>query len=253
MARGFSVRYLAARLRLALDEALSEQASSVTDMVARAKQAYQRDLTGLLYVTGNAMAPTLNEHAARTGAAAAAASQAGADRLLVRWLHRPSARSVFAGDVVAFASPLARPDPEGVAQPAVLVRRVAATEGEEMVSDDPEDVGWLIPEGHCWVLADNEVLPPREAVDSRVFGPLPFCNVLGRVLYHASSPARHGPVENSLEAADVDGPVLAAELDVEEFVNGSGRFAGDPPSSDTGKDGEGAEQRKEQRGGNKDA
>lgn len=86
-----------------------------------------------------------------------------------------------------------------------------------MVSDDPSCVPWQLPRGHCWVLADNEDVSPSEVIDSRSFGPLPLSNVLGRVIYTASSPTDHGPVSNSPQAARQDGPILAAELDVEEF------------------------------------
>lgn len=37
-----------------------------------------------------------------------------------------------------------------------LVRRVAALEGEEMLSTDPEDKPFRIEPNSCWVLADNQ-------------------------------------------------------------------------------------------------
>lgn len=190
--------------------------SRIADALTKGIQAYQRDLTGMLYVTGAAMAPTLNARATTPG------GNGSVEKLLVRWIPRPSARNVFVGDVVAFTSPLAVPDPDGMAEPHVMVRRVAASEGEEMVSDDPEDEPWRLAAGHCWVLADNTSLAPRDVLDSRSFGPLPYEKVLGRVLYSAAAPSRHGPIENSDAAAAEDGPVLAAELDAEEFSKDTG-------------------------------
>jgi hypothetical protein len=49
---------------------------------------------------------------------------------------------VYVGDVVAFNSPLHPPDMQNV-----MIRRVAAMEGDEMVSDDPEDTPFFIPPG----------------------------------------------------------------------------------------------------------
>lgn len=48
-------------------------------------------------------------------------------------------RKPFTGDIVAFRPPSGEGD--------LLVRRVAAIEGEEMVSDEPEDVSFKLPEG----------------------------------------------------------------------------------------------------------
>lgn len=208
---GVPLRYLATRMRLAVDEFVHSANSNTVSLSAalsKGLQAYQRELTGLVYITGTAMAPTLN--------AKASSSPEAVEKLLVRWIPRPSPSNTFVGDVVAFNSPLSRPDPS---EAHVIVRRIAATEGEEMVSDDPEDVSWRVPEGHCWVLADNEGMTAAEAIDSRSFGPLPFDRILGRILYSASSPTVHGIVENSEEAALDDGPVLAAELDVEKFIS----------------------------------
>jgi hypothetical protein len=58
------------------------------------------------------------------------------EKLVVRVLPRPSARSVWVGDVVAFNSPLGKPS-----ESQVMVRRVAAVEGMEMVSEEEGDSG----------------------------------------------------------------------------------------------------------------
>ena len=60
----------------------------------------------------------------------------------MRCIPRPSLRAVFTGDVVAFNSPLA-----GSGTEHVMVRRVAAMEGEELITDDPADGSYTIPEG----------------------------------------------------------------------------------------------------------
>ena len=133
------------------------------------------------------------------------------EKLLVRLLPRPSMKSLFVGDVVAMQSPLTQ------AERSIMVRRVAAMQGAEMVSDDADDASWRIPDGHCWVLADNEALKPAQVIDSRSFGPLPLENVVGRVIYQCQSQTDHGTVQNSEQAADMDEPVLAAELDTETF------------------------------------
>ena len=72
--------------------------------------------------------------------------------------------------------------------------------------------------GHCWVLADNEDLGASEVIDSRSFGPLPFSNIVGRVMYRAQSLTDHGAVDNSSAAQAADAPVLASELDVEKLA-----------------------------------
>lgn len=57
-------------------------------------------------------------------------------------------RYVFVGDVVMLK------DPQNEKQE--LVRRVAAIEGEEMVSSKDEDEPFQLDPGMCWVLCDNE-------------------------------------------------------------------------------------------------
>uniref|UniRef100_A0A0D9W1Q6 Uncharacterized protein n=1 Tax=Leersia perrieri TaxID=77586 RepID=A0A0D9W1Q6_9ORYZ len=57
-----------------------------------------------------------------------------------------------------------------------------------------------------------------EARDSRVFGPVPMTDILGRVVYSLRTAVDHGPVENSRMAMNQDSSVLAVELDVEEMA-----------------------------------
>ena len=42
-----------------------------------------------------------------------------------------------------------------------IVRRLAATEGYEMVSTDANDEPFILDKDECWVLADNEKLKPK--------------------------------------------------------------------------------------------
>jgi hypothetical protein len=77
------------------------------------------------------MAPTLNSKA----------SSDTVDKLLMRCMPRASLRSIFSGDVVAFSSPLS-PNADNI-----MVRRVAAVEGDELITDDPSDGSYTIPEG----------------------------------------------------------------------------------------------------------
>ena len=79
-------------------------------------------LTHIMRIAGNAMSPTLNYGVAAGGLG---------ESLLVRKL-RPTPDAVFVGDVVAFVPPS-----EAAARP-VLVRRIAALEGQDMESTDPE-------------------------------------------------------------------------------------------------------------------
>lgn len=133
------------------------------------------------------------------------------ETLLIRSLPRPSPRSVFVGDVVMLK------DPQNAENK--LVRRVAALEGEDMVSSNAEDEPFQLASGTCWVLCDNESLSPKESRDSRSFGPLPLSNIVGRAIYGSRSPVDHGFVVNSDDAMHADSPVLAVELDVEDMTS----------------------------------
>ncbi|CAL5018717.1 unnamed protein product [Urochloa decumbens] len=144
---------------------------------------------------GEAMAPIISP----TGGA-----------LLVRKLANLSPTQVFAGDVVLLKDPEKSDD--------LIIRRLAALEGYEMVSNDEKDEPFVLEKDQCWVLADNQALKPKEARDSRLFGPVPMTDILGRVIYSLRTAVDHGPVENSRMAMNQDAPVLAVELDVEEMA-----------------------------------
>lgn len=185
-----SLAYLAQKFLTAVTEAKlqmnrnSSASSAVTyfgisEAIAKGLHAFQKQLTAIGVITGAAMAPTLN--------AAAVGDPEARERFLLRRIPKPAAnRNLFEGDVVAFHSPLSTYVGEGEINSEkqhVLVRRVASMEGDELVAgedeDDPEET-FRIPEGYCWVLADNSEMTPTEAMDSRAFGPLPLKNILGR-------------------------------------------------------------------------
>lgn len=159
------------------------------------KSFFQGKLTFLHWYRGKEMEPTLPE-------------QGG--NLLVRKMFYPIPAQIFVGDVVVMKDP-EKPDDR-------LVRRLAAVEGYEMASKDEKDEPFILEKDQCWVLSDNEALKPKEARDSRLFGPVPMSNILGRVIYAMRSAVDHGPVQNSYIAMGKDSSVMSVELDVEEMA-----------------------------------
>lgn len=73
----------------------------------------------------------------------------------------------------------------------------------------------VVPPGHVWMQADNTKLHPPTIIDSRTHGPVPFENIIGRVVYYVASRTDHGMVNNSREALAFDEAVLNAEVDIE--------------------------------------
>ncbi|XP_059626025.1 mitochondrial ATP-independent inner membrane protease subunit 2-like [Cornus florida] len=130
--------------------------------------------------------------------------------LLVRKIPQADLEQVFVGDVVVLE------DPEISGN--YLVRRVAATKGYEMVSNDEKDEPFVLGKDQCWVLADNGNLTPKDANDSRTFGPISMKGIVGRVLYRLTTAVDHGPVKNSNFSVPLDSPVLEVELDVDEMA-----------------------------------
>ncbi|CAL5020129.1 unnamed protein product [Urochloa decumbens] len=107
----------------------------------------------------------------------------GATVLVRKLLDYPSPIGVFVGDVVVIKNP---EDPS-----QLLIRRLAAVEGCEMVSTDEKDEPFILARNHCWVLADNQSLTPKMARDSRLFGPVPLGYIYGRVIYTLRTTADH--------------------------------------------------------------
>ncbi|XVF21575.1 hypothetical protein REPUB_Repub12eG0101400 [Reevesia pubescens] len=159
------------------------------------KNLFQGKLTYLHWNKGEAMAPTIGE-------------QGGT--LLVRKIPAADPSRVFVGDVVVLK------DPDN--SDNYLVRRLAATAGYEMVSKNEKDEPFVLEKDQCWVLADNENLKPKEAKDSRLFGPVPMTGIVGRVIYCLRTAVDHGPVQNSHYSMQKDSPVLEVELDVDDMV-----------------------------------
>ncbi|PIA45388.1 hypothetical protein AQUCO_01700736v1 [Aquilegia coerulea] len=157
------------------------------------KNVFQGKLTYLHHWNkGEEMAPTI------------------AGTLLVRKLPHPDTTRVFVGDVVVVKDPEKEDD--------YLVRRLAAIEGYEMVSSDEKDEPFVLEKNECWVLSDNEALKAKEAKDSRMFGPLPMTDIVGRVIYCLRTAIDHGPVQNSHFSMQKDSPVIEVELDVDEMA-----------------------------------
>ncbi|KAL6968200.1 Mitochondrial ATP-independent inner membrane protease subunit 2 [Sarracenia purpurea var. burkii] len=159
------------------------------------KNFFQGKLTYLHWNKGEEMVPTIAE-------------QGGT--LLVRKIPAADPRHVFVGDVVVLK------DPEK--SDNYLVRRLAAIEGYEMASIDEKEEPFVLDKDQCWVLSDNENLKPKEANDSRTFGPVPMTDIVGRVIYFLKTAVDHGPVQNSHFSMRRDSPVLEVELDVDEMA-----------------------------------
>ncbi|TYI20583.1 hypothetical protein ES332_A07G248400v1 [Gossypium tomentosum] len=107
----------------------------------------------------------------------------------------------------------------------LLVRKIpiadptlAATEGYEMVSNDEKDEPFVLEKDQCWVLADNDKLKPKEAKDSRLFGPVSMTDIVGRVIYSLRTAVDHGPVLNSHYSMRKDSSLLEIELDVNDMM-----------------------------------
>ncbi|WCJ38314.1 Peptidase S24/S26A/S26B/S26C family protein [Euphorbia peplus] len=171
------------------------QISEIEAIDAVMKHVFQGRLTFLHWNKGHEMAPTIGD-------------QGGT--LLVRKLPAGSPTHVNVGDVVVLKHP---EDSD-----KYLVRRLAATEGHEIVSTDEKDEPFVLENDQCWVVADNEKLKAKEANDSRNFGPVPMSDIVGRVIYCLRSAVDHGPVQNSVFSTHKDIPVLDVELDVEELA-----------------------------------
>ncbi|XP_031374699.1 uncharacterized protein LOC116189254 isoform X2 [Punica granatum] len=76
--------------------------------------------------------------------------------LLVRRIPHATPQRVFVGDVVVLKDPERTED--------FLVRRLAATEGYEMVSTDEKEQPFILKRDQCWVLADDKKLKPKKLV-----------------------------------------------------------------------------------------
>ncbi|KAM7260453.1 hypothetical protein ACFE04_016194 [Oxalis oulophora] len=130
--------------------------------------------------------------------------------LLVRKLLLLRPPYLYEGDVVVMRHP-------EIPQ-SFLVRRLVATEGREMMSTDEKDEPFILKKGHGWFLSENTSLEPKEAYDSRTFGPHPIRSIVGRVIYCMRTAEDHEVVRNNPESQTRDAPVLNMELDIEEMA-----------------------------------
>lgn len=165
-----------------------------------------KGLTEVIDLTGTAMTPTLNPKAEK--------DRDAVDHLLLRRIPLPTTRTCHVGDIVAFHSPYRFGDHQ-----TVLVRRIAAMPGDQMLSDSVSFEPFVIPYGHCWVLADNPKSEPSSVVDSRFFGPLPLDHIRGRVIYNGYDKHDHGIVINSPQATPLDDVLLKYELSLDRLFN----------------------------------
>ncbi|KAL8547991.1 hypothetical protein ACS0TY_007328 [Phlomoides rotata] len=131
--------------------------------------------------------------------------------LLVRKLPELNPTTYDVGDVVVLKDPANLDN--------ILVRRVAAIEGYEMVPIHKKDRLFILVEDQCWIRADNYSLELEDAYDSRIFGPLYARYILGRAIYILRSAEDHGPVKNSRQSTMQDSAVLQVKLDIDEMTS----------------------------------
>ncbi|XP_057546978.1 mitochondrial ATP-independent inner membrane protease subunit 2-like isoform X2 [Amaranthus tricolor] len=130
-------------------------------------------------------------------------------RCILKWGFRLHYDQVSVGDVVLLKNPLE--------SDKLIVRRLAALGGQQMVSTDEKDEPFFTDYDECWVLSDNNKLTAKEAKDSRTFGPVSLMDIMGRVLYRFRSIHDHGVVNNSNTNAKEDSAVVRFELDLNEM------------------------------------
>lgn len=159
------------------------------------KNLFHGKITYLHSGKGPEMSPTMAAHE---------------NTLLVRKIPIANTRYLFVGDAVVLK------DPNDIDK--YLVRRLAAVEGFEMVSGDAKEEPFVLDKDQCWVVAENKDIKPKEAYDSRTFGPVSTADIVGRAIYCLRTAVDHGPVRNSHTAMGQDSPILAVELDVDEMA-----------------------------------
>lgn len=189
-AGAWNLRYLSQKLALGADEmlaSLQSASSSLPEAIEKGVAAYKRSLTSIIVLGGVSMAPTLNRHAEQQPDAV--------EKLLVRLIPRPSSKSLFTDDVVAFQNPFAAStildSGDDVEQPQqLMVRRIAAMEGDELIAVDESGVEgedseqYIIPQVlFCFLLLF--LLPLKKQIENFVFcPPIPETNNLFNLPYH---------------------------------------------------------------------
>uniref|UniRef100_A0A1J3F2K4 Mitochondrial inner membrane protease subunit 1 n=1 Tax=Noccaea caerulescens TaxID=107243 RepID=A0A1J3F2K4_NOCCA len=193
------VRYMAHKLEYSLTLSLknhTREKLSERELIGIVwKNLFYGRITYLHSGKGQEMAPTMGTND---------------NTLLVRKLPYVDTRYVFVGDAVVLK------DPNETNK--YLVRRLAALEGSEMISSDEKDEPFVLEKDQCWVVAENKEIKPKEAYDSRTFGPVSMSDIVGRAIYCLRTAVDHGPVSNSEFAMEEDSPILAVELNVDEMA-----------------------------------
>ena len=165
------------------------------------------DMTRVFAFRGDAMSPTLRGGATSSSTTKTTTKTTKDAHILARRLAHPF-RSASVGDVVAFAHP--------TDASRTLVRRVSATEGDELVDAVNASV-YVVPKDHAWVTADADAMGEdgggARHEDSRTFGPVEARALEWRVVYSFRGETDHGAVENSPGALVADAPVIEAELE----------------------------------------
>ena len=64
------------------------------------------------------------------------------------------------------------------------MKRCIAIEGDTVLTQENDKIVEVtIPEGHAWLESDNHNFQPGQQPDSLKFGPIPYSEVWGRVIY----------------------------------------------------------------------
>ncbi|KAK8809130.1 peptidase-S24 family protein [Blastocystis sp. subtype 4] len=103
-------------------------------------------------------------------------------RILARNIPRPSAETVFPGDLVVCLNPWE----EG----KLLVRRVKQI----------TQIGDSIDAAVAWVSSETV----NGGIDSKVFGPIPVQSILARACYFYNDKQNHGPIQNNEQSLPFD-------------------------------------------------
>ena len=189
------------------DPTLARDAAPSTPLAEAVRAIGEDAMTRVFAFRGDAMTPTLRGGARDAPGPSSARGGSGTAYVLARRLAHPF-RSAAIGDVVAFAHPSDAT--------RTLIRRVSATEGDELVDAANASV-YVVPKDHAWVTADadaetDSAKSAGRHEDSRSFGPVDARALEWRVMYSMRSAVDHATVENSAAARAADAPVLEAEL-----------------------------------------
>ena len=189
------------------DPTLARDAAPSTPLAEAVRAIGEDAMTRVFAFRGDAMTPTLRGGARDAPGPSSARGGSGTEYVLARRLAHPF-RSAAIGDVVAFAHPSDAT--------RTLIRRVSATEGDELVDAANASV-YVVPKDHAWVTADadaetDSAKSAGRHEDSRSFGPVDARAMEWRVMYSMRRSVDHATVENSAAARAADAPVLEAEL-----------------------------------------